>query len=79
MPIVSDGSIKAPAFSLVNAKLGYRRSLSAHFDLDAYFGANNMTGSRYYLMAFINQQPDSYIPGPDKINYFGGINIKYIF
>lgn len=79
MPLVSDNSLKTESFSLVNAKLGFRHSIGAHFDLDAYFGANNITGSKYYLMAFINQQPDTYLPGPDKINYFGGVNLKYNF
>jgi iron complex outermembrane receptor protein len=69
----------ASAFNILNAKLGIRRSVSKHFDIDAYVGGLNLTGERYYLMVFANQLPDSYIPGPKKANYFGGINLKYNF
>ncbi len=79
MPLTSDGKFETSSYSLVNAKIGYHHLLSKHFDLDTYFGANNITGEQYYYMAFINQLPDAYIPAPNKINYFGGINLKYIF
>ncbi len=69
----------AEGYSLLNAKIGYKRSLSRHFDIDIYASAQNITGTRYYLMIFANQLADAYIPGPDKANYFGGINLKYNF
>lgn len=69
----------ASSYNLLNAKLGFRRSISAHFDLDAYFGVNNITGTQYPLMIFVNQLPDAYIPAPPKAVYFGGINLKYNF
>jgi iron complex outermembrane receptor protein len=77
MPITSDNTQKTASFGLLNAKLGYRHSITNHFNLNAYFGANNITGTKYYNMVFINQLPDAYIPGPDKINFFGGINLQY--
>jgi iron complex outermembrane recepter protein len=70
---------QASPFNLLNAKLGIKRSLGSHFDIDAYVGGLNLTSERYYLMVFANQLPDSYIPGPKKANYFGGINLKYNF
>jgi iron complex outermembrane recepter protein len=76
---VNDESQKAKAFGLVNAKIGFRRSLSAHFDLDASFGINNIGGVQYYNMIFVNQLPDAYLPAPLKTVYFGGINLKYNF
>ncbi|MBX2913168.1 MAG: TonB-dependent receptor [Cyclobacteriaceae bacterium] len=79
MPITSDGAYQSQIYRLVNAKVGYHRMVSGHFDVDAYFGANNITGQRYYYMVFVNQLNDAYIPAPDKINYFGGLNLKYIF
>lgn len=79
MPITSDGAFKTSSYSLLNAKIGYHHLLSKHFDLDASFGVNNITGEQYYYMVFINQLPDAYIPAPNKINYFGGLNLKYIF
>jgi iron complex outermembrane receptor protein len=79
MPITSDGAFESQIYRLVNAKIGYHKVISDHFDFDAYFGANNITGQRYYYMVFINQLADAYIPAPDKANYFGGLNLKYIF
>ncbi len=79
MPITSDGVNKTDQYSLLNCKIGYQHSLSTHFDLDAYFGANNITGTQYPIAIFINQLPDAYIPAPYKVTYFGGINLKYNF
>jgi iron complex outermembrane recepter protein len=30
-------------------------------------------------MVFLNQLPDAYLPAPNEINYFGGVNLKYTF
>ncbi|MGN6165714.1 MAG: TonB-dependent receptor [Flavisolibacter sp.] len=75
----NDEAVKAKHFGLLNAKLGLRRSLSDHFDIDVFFGANNITGTQYYNMIFVNQIPDAYLPAPLKAVYFGGINLKYNF
>jgi iron complex outermembrane receptor protein len=64
------------SYSLLNAKLGYRQSFG-RFDLDAYFAATNITNSKYPIMIFVNQFPDSYIAGPKTANVFGGLNLKY--
>ncbi|MDE3254143.1 MAG: TonB-dependent receptor, partial [Bacteroidota bacterium] len=79
MPITSDGNNFAGSYQLVNSKLGYRKSISDRIDLDLYFGVNNITGAQYPLMVFVNQLPDAYLPGPDRANYFGGINFNYHF
>lgn len=78
MDITSDGVNKTHPYALLNAKLGYRKAFGK-FELDAYLGANNITNTQYYYMVFINQLPDTYLPAPDKANYFGGINLKYTF
>ncbi len=64
---------------LLNAKLGYKHEFGKHLGLDTYFGLNNITQNQNYAMVFLNQLPDAYIPAPNKINCFGGLNIKYIF
>ncbi|MEI6899128.1 MAG: TonB-dependent receptor [Bacteroidota bacterium] len=76
MPFTSDGLNKTKAYGLVNAKIGFQKSIW-HFDFDVYAGAVNMTGTQYYMMVFINQMPDAYIPAPNKMNFFGGINLKF--
>jgi iron complex outermembrane receptor protein len=78
-PITSDGIYNTSSYGLLNAKLGYRNSLSGHFDLDAYFGVNNITGTKYPIMVFVNQIPDAYIAAPRDANYFGGLSLKFIF
>jgi iron complex outermembrane recepter protein len=78
-PITSDGLLKTTSYSLLNAKLGIQHSLSKHFDFDAFFGINNIAGTKYPIMVFVNQIPDAYIAGPAKANYFGGVNLKYNF
>ncbi|MGZ3952382.1 MAG: hypothetical protein ACXVBZ_13370, partial [Flavisolibacter sp.] len=72
-------SQKAKAFGLLNAKIGFRRSLTSHFDVDASFGINNIGGVQYYNMVFVNQLPDAYVPAPLKTVYYGGVNLQYNF
>lgn len=64
------------SYSLLGAKIGYRHSFG-RFDLDAYFAATNITNTKYPIMIFVNQFPDTYVAGPDKANVFAGLNLKY--
>lgn len=79
MPFTSDGLNTAPSYSLLNGKVGFRKAISGHFDLDTYFGVNNITSVQYYQMVFVNQLPDAFLPAAKDINYFGGVNVRYIF
>lgn len=79
MYFTSDEVNKTASYSLLNAKLGIKRNLFKQLGIDAYFGANNITSTQYYYMVFLNQLPDAYMPAPYKINYFGGISLKYTF
>jgi iron complex outermembrane receptor protein len=78
MPYTSDGLNKTNAYGLLHAKLGFQKKIK-HFDLDVYAGANNITGTQYYNMVFVNQLPDAYIPAPNKATFFGAVNMKYLF
>jgi iron complex outermembrane recepter protein len=79
MFFTSDELNKAGSYNLVNAKIGFRKTFMKHFGVDIYAGANNITSEKYYYMVFLNQLPDAYLPAPNEINYFGGINLKYTF
>jgi iron complex outermembrane recepter protein len=87
MPIVSTEEFFANSYSLLNSRLGIRQSLGRHFDMDLFFGVNNITNTQYPIKVFINQltnplsttSGDAYIPGPRKANYYGGLNLKYNF
>jgi iron complex outermembrane receptor protein len=79
MPITSLNDLYTSSYNLLNAKIGYQKSLGRHFDLNIYFGAANLTNQQYYLMVFVNQLPDAYIPAPGNANVYGGMNVKYNF
>lgn len=79
MPFTSDNLNKTKNYSLLNSKVGIHYLVFKHIDIDVFFGANNMTNTQYYYMVFLNQLPDAYLPAPNKINYYGGVNLKYIF
>jgi iron complex outermembrane receptor protein len=79
MPISSDGLNSTTSYHLINAKLGFQKAVCSHVDLDLFAGINNITGTQYACMVFVNQLPDAYLPAPYKANYFGGINVKYNF
>lgn len=79
MPITSLNDYYAPGYNLLNGKIGVRQNLGNHFEVEAYAGATNLTNTKYYLMVFVNQLPDAYIPAPKTTNFFGGINLKYNF
>lgn len=79
MPLTADNALYAPSYTIVNGKLGIRRSLSSHFDIDAYIGSSNITSSKYYFMVFANQLPDAYLPAPSTAQVFGGATVRYNF
>lgn len=82
MPITNDNAHSAPAYSVVNAKLGYRRDVGQGVTLDAFVGGNNLTGSLYYTMVFLNANfsgapPKIYLPGPYETKMYGGLKLIY--
>jgi iron complex outermembrane receptor protein len=77
MTITADG-FEAHPFGLLNMKMGYLKRIKG-FEMNLFAGANNMTCTQYYTMAMIDHLPEPYIPGPDKINFYGGIGLKYYF
>lgn len=79
MYFTSDEANQTKAYSLLNAKVGYQHTFADHFGVDAYVGANNITGTQYPYMVFLNQLPDAYLPAPHEINFYGGLNLRYIF
>lgn len=69
----------ASSYNLLNGKIGFKRNLSSHFLLDAFFGVNNIGNTQYPIMIFVNQLADAYIPAPPKAVVYGGLNLKYTF
>lgn len=79
MPIISTNTLYTHGYNIVNGKIGIRTGLSKHFDMDAFFGVDNITNSQFPYMIFINQLPDAYVPAPKTANIYGGLNIQYNF
>lgn len=79
MYYTSDNLNQTQKYQLLNAKIGYSNVLFGRLGIDAYAGVNNITGNQNYVMVFLNQLPDAYLPAPYKANYFGGVKLKYNF
>jgi len=81
MPISYDNAHWAPGFSLLNAKIGYAHEFAGRFTLDAFFGGENLTNSRYYTQVFLNHKfdtpnPHMYLNGPYTSKFFGGLKVS---
>jgi len=77
MPITSMNDFYTKSYSLLNGKIGYQQDLGKHFSIDASWGVNNITNTKYFIMVFANQLPDAYVPAPIKANSFGSFQLKY--
>ena len=69
----------AKSYSVLNAKLGFQKTILNHLTLDAFAGISNATNTQYAQMIFVNQLPDAYLPAPRSATFFGGLNLKYTF
>lgn len=83
MPVLIDKNMLvhyANAYHLLNGKLGYRKKISSHFNIDIFAGMDNMTGAVYATHIFLNSRdyPKIYNPMPGETWYAGG-SLKYIF
>ncbi|UAY52718.1 TonB-dependent receptor [Ferruginibacter albus] len=70
------------AYSLLNAKLGYKKSIG-RFGIDVFAGVNNALDTKYSSLISLNADANGtpaawYNPSPG-INYYGGIKLKYNF
>jgi iron complex outermembrane receptor protein len=86
LPIVSSNIQYTNSYSLLNAKMGFQKNISAHFHVDLFVGVNNITNTKYPLAVFVNQLQnevlgtgDAYLAGPKNANVYGGFNVKYNF
>ncbi len=70
------------AYSLLNAKLGYK-TMTGHFGFDLFAGVNNAFDAKYSslisLNADANGEPAAWFNPSPGINFYGGIKLKYAF
>jgi len=84
IPIRDDNSVYADSYQLVNTKIGYKKMVGTHFQIDGFLGLNNVFDEKYASMlqinagSFGNNAPRYYYPG-EPSNYYAGINLKYTF
>ena len=84
IPMTDANSISSDSFNVFHAKLGYRTSVSSQISLGLNVGINNVFDSNYAQSVLINAvgfggaQPRYYYPGNGR-NYFGGIQLNYVF
>lgn len=82
MPINLENTAYAPAFGLLNAKVGFRHSFDK-FNIDLFIGGQNLTGALHYNMVILNQAPRFgnaprvFLPGSYEAIFFGGIKLNY--
>ncbi|HRO45552.1 TonB-dependent receptor [Agriterribacter sp.] len=84
LPLDDANTAYNPAYQVLNAKAGFKRSLSKHVEINIYAGLDNITNSRYSSMTALNAvaygggSPAYFSPSPAR-NGYGGLNVKYIF
>jgi iron complex outermembrane receptor protein len=81
MPIVYDNSVSAPAYGLLDAKIGYRTDLIRHLRLDVSAGSRNLTSSTYYTEVFLNALGNGqgiYLNGPYSATFYGMLLLSYV-
>lgn len=83
MYVTFDNVHSAPAYTLLNAKVGYHKDFGKHLKVDAFVGGNNLTNSLYYNMVFVNWEkgpkPSIYAPGAYEALFYGGLKLNYTF
>lgn len=82
IPLNDANSYHSDAYFLLNAKLGFRKSIK-RFGFDIYGGVNNAMDTHYSSLLLYNADangipPQFYNPSAG-VNYYGGIKIKYHF
>ena len=84
IPMRDDNSIYSKKYQLVNSKIGYKSAANKKISFDIFVGINNLFDEKYASMLLINARsfgnnaPRYYYPG-EPLNYYSGINLKYIF
>ena len=92
VPVTFDNSTFVRAYDVLGARVGYRRTLSSHWTLDAFAGADNLTNETFYSFLFVGPnitglatpasggRGDGYIiPAPYKATTYTSLTLRYGF
>lgn len=76
-PILDDNSLYSEEYSLLNLKLGYKKTIREKLTFDIFASIQNLTDETYASMLQINAFSRRFFyPGLPR-NYFGGFSIEY--
>lgn len=84
IPLNDANTYYADAYSLLNGKLGFRKTVN-RFGVDVFGGVNNAMDTRYSSLLLYNADASAFGAPPQfynpsaGINYYGGIKVKYSF
>lgn len=84
LPLNDANSAYNAAYHVANAKLGYRKQLMKHLEVNIYAGLDNILNKSYNSIVSLNAtgfggaKPAYFSPSP-KRNGYGGLNVKYLF
>lgn len=92
VPVTFDNSTYVRGYDLLSAKVGYRRSLTRHWRLEAFAGGDNLLGNTFYSFLFVGPniqglatsaqggRGDGYIiPAPYNATGYGSASLRYVF
>jgi iron complex outermembrane receptor protein len=83
-PMRDDNSVFSDAYSVLNAKIGYKKGFAKNWEIDLSAGVNNILDEKYASMILINAgsfggaEPRYYYPGLPR-NYYGSLRVTYKF
>lgn len=84
IPLRDDNLIYSQKYQLLNGKIGFKPKINSKLKIDVFVGINNLLNEKYASMLLINagsfgnKAPRYYYPG-EPINYYTGVNLKYLF
>lgn len=92
VPVTFDNSTYVRAYDVLGARIGYRRTLTRHWTLDAFAGADNLTNETFYSFLFVGPNitglatpaeggtGDGYIiPAPYKATTYTSLTLRHSF
>lgn len=92
VPVTFDNSTYVRGYDLLGAKVGYRRSLTRHWRLEAFAGGDNLLSNTFYSFLFVGPNihglatsaqggtGDGYIiPAPYNATGYGSASLRYVF
>ncbi|WP_186757075.1 TonB-dependent receptor family protein [Echinicola salinicaeni] len=76
IPLNDANTVFQDSYNLLSARMGWRKSLGSLYDLELYFGAENILDEQYSLGNDLNAFGGRYYQPAAPLNLYGGIKFK---